>query len=129
MALPGSESPASDALGTVLVTGGSSGLGRAVVEAVGAAGGTPVVLDRADPPPGYEGMIVDLADGRAAEAAVHRIAGTPVSRSPSPSGRSTTAVGEVLERPRCRGPRRACEPWGAAGSFTHQRWSPSPRRC
>ena len=39
--------PAQDrtTLGTVLVTGGSSGLGAATVAAVVAAGGTPLVLD------------------------------------------------------------------------------------
>jgi NADP-dependent 3-hydroxy acid dehydrogenase YdfG len=59
-----------DAIGTVLVTGGSSGLGAAVVRAVAAAGGTPVVLDRVPPPFEVDHQIVDLADGRAAEAAV-----------------------------------------------------------
>ena len=33
-------------VGTVYVTGGSSGLGAAVVAAVAAAGGTPAVIDR-----------------------------------------------------------------------------------
>lgn len=57
-------------LGTVLVTGGASGLGAAVVQAVRQAGGTPVVLDRAEPASGVPHKVVDLADGRAAEAAV-----------------------------------------------------------
>src|SRR3954451_4633400 len=35
-----------------------------------------------------------------------------------PIGDRWCSVGEVLERPRCRVPRRACEAWGAAGSFT-----------
>jgi NAD(P)-dependent dehydrogenase (short-subunit alcohol dehydrogenase family) len=61
-------------LGVVLVTGGSSGLGLAVVEAVAAAGGTPVVLDLQPPPEGREGVQVDLADPRAAEAAVREVA-------------------------------------------------------
>ena len=60
-------------LGTVLVTGGSSGLGAAVVEAVAEAGGRPVVLDRVPPPAGVPHEVVDLADGRAAEAAVARV--------------------------------------------------------
>jgi NAD(P)-dependent dehydrogenase (short-subunit alcohol dehydrogenase family) len=61
-------------LGTVLVTGGSSGLGAAVVETVAAAGGRPVVLDRVTPPhPDADHELVDLADGRAAEAAVRRV--------------------------------------------------------
>jgi len=59
-------------LHTVLVTGGSSGLGAAVVEAVAGAGGTPVVLDLAPPAADVAHELVDLADGRAAEAAVRR---------------------------------------------------------
>jgi NAD(P)-dependent dehydrogenase (short-subunit alcohol dehydrogenase family) len=60
--------------GTVLVTGGASGLGAAVAAAVERAGGTPVVLDIAPAPEGMDGETVDLADGRAAEAAVRRAA-------------------------------------------------------
>ena len=41
-----------DTLGTVLVTGGASGLGAAVAGAVADAGGTPVVLDLRPPPDG-----------------------------------------------------------------------------
>jgi NAD(P)-dependent dehydrogenase (short-subunit alcohol dehydrogenase family) len=62
------------ALGTVIVTGGASGLGRAVAAKVAAAGGTPVVLDVATPDDGHEHEAVDLSDTAAAEAAVHRIA-------------------------------------------------------
>jgi NAD(P)-dependent dehydrogenase (short-subunit alcohol dehydrogenase family) len=61
-------------LGTVLVTGGASGLGAAVAAAVDASGGTPVVLDRAAPVDGVAWERVDLADPRAAEAAVARAA-------------------------------------------------------
>ena len=64
----------SDGLGTVIVTGGASGLGRAVARKVQEAGGTPVVLDRDAPPDGHEHEQVDLADTAAAEAAVHRVA-------------------------------------------------------
>jgi 2-dehydro-3-deoxy-L-rhamnonate dehydrogenase (NAD+) len=56
--------------GRVLITGGSSGLGAAVAEAVVAAGGTPVVLDIKAPDAGHAFVEVDLADTRAAEAAV-----------------------------------------------------------
>lgn len=59
-------------LGTVLVTGGASGLGAAVAAAVDKAGGRPVVLDRVAPESG-EHEIVDLADARAAEAAVTHV--------------------------------------------------------
>ena len=61
-------------VGTVLVTGGASGLGAAVAQAVDEAGGTPVVLDRRQPPFEVEHELVDLADGRAAEATVERVA-------------------------------------------------------
>ncbi len=60
---------------TVLVTGGSSGLGAAVVSAVAKRGGTAVVLDR-QPPLSTDGageyVQVDLADPAAAVAAVER---------------------------------------------------------
>jgi NAD(P)-dependent dehydrogenase (short-subunit alcohol dehydrogenase family) len=58
----------------VLVTGGASGLGAAVAQAVAAAGGTPSVLDRVEPGFPVDHELVDLADGRAAEAAVTRVA-------------------------------------------------------
>jgi NAD(P)-dependent dehydrogenase (short-subunit alcohol dehydrogenase family) len=60
-------------LGTILVTGGSSGLGAAVVDAVEKAGGTPIVLDIAEPQREVETEIVDLAHPRAAEEAVSRV--------------------------------------------------------
>ncbi len=60
-------------LGSVLITGGASGLGAAVVAAVRDAGGTPLVLDR-QPVSGVDAEQVDLADGRATEEAVRRIA-------------------------------------------------------
>ena len=53
----------------VLVTGGSSGLGAAVVEAVAKAGGRPFVIDRQAPADGVPWIDCDLADTRAAEAA------------------------------------------------------------
>ena len=56
-------------LGTVLVTGGASGLGAAVVEAVAADGGRPVVLDRVATGRDDD-VCVDLSDSRAAEDAV-----------------------------------------------------------
>jgi NAD(P)-dependent dehydrogenase (short-subunit alcohol dehydrogenase family) len=60
-------------IGTVLVTGGAAGLGRAVAVAVREAGGTPVVLD-ISAAPDFDHEVVDLADTRAAEGAVHRAA-------------------------------------------------------
>ncbi|MGW1061701.1 SDR family oxidoreductase [Micromonospora rubida] len=59
---------------TVLVTGGSSGLGAAVVTAVARAGGRPLVLDRNAPADGVPWIECDLADTRAAEAATRRLA-------------------------------------------------------
>jgi NAD(P)-dependent dehydrogenase (short-subunit alcohol dehydrogenase family) len=61
-------------LGTVIVTGGASGLGSAVAHAVHEAGGTPVILDLRRPANGFAGHAVDLADTRAAEAAVDAVA-------------------------------------------------------
>jgi NAD(P)-dependent dehydrogenase (short-subunit alcohol dehydrogenase family) len=60
-------------LGTVLVTGGASGLGRAIAEAVDKAGGTPVVLDLNEPSAALEWEQVDLADARATERAVEQV--------------------------------------------------------
>jgi NAD(P)-dependent dehydrogenase (short-subunit alcohol dehydrogenase family) len=59
--------------GTVLITGGASGLGAATAIAVAEAGGRPVVLDLVRPTADVEHEIVDLADGRAAEEAVRRV--------------------------------------------------------
>ncbi|MER7461256.1 SDR family oxidoreductase [Micromonospora sp. NPDC126480] len=59
---------------TVLVTGGSSGLGAAVVTAVAVAGGRPLVLDRQPPADGVPWVECDLADTRAAEAATRTLA-------------------------------------------------------
>ena len=56
-------------LGTVLVTGGASGLGAAVVQAVAKHGGRPVALDRVSTGQEDE-VVVDLSDARAAEEAV-----------------------------------------------------------
>jgi NAD(P)-dependent dehydrogenase (short-subunit alcohol dehydrogenase family) len=65
--------------GTVLVTGGSSGLGAATVRAVHAAGGRALVIDRNPPQAERKTEIsdfraVDLADTREAEDAVRDLA-------------------------------------------------------
>jgi NAD(P)-dependent dehydrogenase (short-subunit alcohol dehydrogenase family) len=57
-------------LGTVIVTGGASGLGAAVAAAVAEAGGRPVVLDRVAPSVPHEHVVVDLADTRRTEEVV-----------------------------------------------------------
>lgn len=63
------------ALGTVLVTGGASGLGAAIAQAVGDAGGRPMVLDRqaASGSGEAEHFQVDLSDTAAAERAVAEV--------------------------------------------------------
>jgi NAD(P)-dependent dehydrogenase (short-subunit alcohol dehydrogenase family) len=60
-------------LGTVIVTGGASGLGAAVAHAVAERGGKPVVLDLAPPQNGHPFRRVDLAQTRETEEAVERI--------------------------------------------------------
>jgi NAD(P)-dependent dehydrogenase (short-subunit alcohol dehydrogenase family) len=62
--------PDNGSLGTVLVTGGASGLGAAVAAAIRDEGGTPIVLDRNQP----ADELVDLSRPREAEEAVRRIA-------------------------------------------------------
>lgn len=57
----------------VLVTGGSSGLGAAVVAAVAKDGGRPYVIDRRPPADGVDWIECDLADTRAAEAATRTL--------------------------------------------------------
>ena len=57
-------------LGNVLITGGASGLGAATVEAVLAAGGRPLILDRNAPSLEVDHVRADLADRAATEAAV-----------------------------------------------------------
>jgi NAD(P)-dependent dehydrogenase (short-subunit alcohol dehydrogenase family) len=61
-------------LGTVVVTGGASGLGAAVAEAVHRRGGRPVVLDVNAPPNGFLFERVDLSNTREAESVVDRVA-------------------------------------------------------
>ncbi len=61
-------------IGRTLITGGASGLGAAVADAVAAAGGTPIVLDlrtEGSPHTAYKG---DVTDTRGVEALVARIA-------------------------------------------------------
>ena len=60
-------------LGTVLITGGASGLGAATAAAVQAAGGTPLILDRVQPTESVTYQQVDLADTAAAQAAVDAV--------------------------------------------------------
>ena len=59
---------------TVVVTGGSSGLGAAVAARLTTIGATPVVLDLRPPAPGLAYEQVDLADSKDTEEAVRRVA-------------------------------------------------------
>ncbi|MCO1576295.1 SDR family oxidoreductase [Crossiella sp. SN42] len=64
-------------VGVILVTGGASGLGAAVVRAVHEAGGTALVLDKDTPAadiPAKDALTVDLTDTAAAEHAVTQLA-------------------------------------------------------
>jgi len=56
----------------VLITGGASGLGAAVADAVAKDGGRPLVIDRQRPAAGLDWVECDLADTRAAEEATRR---------------------------------------------------------
>jgi len=62
-------------IGRIIITGGASGLGAAVADAVADAGGTPIVLDRAVPDdPRHETVRADVADTRALEGVITDLA-------------------------------------------------------
>jgi NAD(P)-dependent dehydrogenase (short-subunit alcohol dehydrogenase family) len=86
-AQPSSLSREPRAVGTVFVSGGSSGLGAAVVEAVQKYGGTPAVIDRAAPAGDVAFAQADLGDTAQAEQAVRDL----VSRVGPPSALVTAA--------------------------------------
>jgi NAD(P)-dependent dehydrogenase (short-subunit alcohol dehydrogenase family) len=86
-------------LGTVIVTGGASGLGEAVARAVAAAGGTPVVFDLATPSSGFAFERVDLARPREAEAAVERVAQAHGRLDGIVTAAGTDACGDILDVP------------------------------
>ncbi|AMM31384.1 short-chain dehydrogenase [Sinomonas atrocyanea] len=58
----------------ILVTGGASGLGAAIVDAAAAQGARPIVVDRQPAPEGVTGVVADLSVREEAEAAVARAA-------------------------------------------------------
>jgi NAD(P)-dependent dehydrogenase (short-subunit alcohol dehydrogenase family) len=93
-------------VGTVLVTGAASGLGRAVAEAVAVAGGQPVLLDRHDPRHGLVGdvadaptAIADLSDTRAAERAVAELAERAGGLDAVVTAAGTDACGRIEDVP------------------------------
>ena len=97
--------PSAELTGTVIVTGGASGLGAAVAGAVEAAGGTPVVLDLNPPPNGFAFERVDLSDTRAAEGTVERVAdahgglrGVVTAAGTDACGRLDDVPGDTWER-------------------------------
>jgi NAD(P)-dependent dehydrogenase (short-subunit alcohol dehydrogenase family) len=61
-------------LGNVLIAGGASGLGAATVRAVQRHGGTPLVIDIAQPADDVRYVYADLADTAGVEAAVREVA-------------------------------------------------------
>jgi NAD(P)-dependent dehydrogenase (short-subunit alcohol dehydrogenase family) len=91
-------------LGTVLVTGAASGLGRAVARAVAAAGGRPLLLDRVPVDPGPElgdalSAVTDLADGRGSEAAIEELIGAAGSLDAVVTAAGTDRCGALGDVP------------------------------
>lgn len=87
--------------GTVIVTGGSSGLGAAVVDLVRARGGSPVVLDRQSPADtaGLEWVKVDLSDPQAAHEAAREAAEAADHLTGVVTAAGTDACGRLVETP------------------------------
>jgi NAD(P)-dependent dehydrogenase (short-subunit alcohol dehydrogenase family) len=89
----------------ILVTGGSSGLGAAVVTAVTKSGGRPFVIDRQPPADAVPWVECDLADTRAAEAATRQVIeeagglhGVVTAAGMDVPGRLEDLPGDVWER-------------------------------
>jgi 2-dehydro-3-deoxy-L-rhamnonate dehydrogenase (NAD+) len=89
--------PAENGLGTVLVTGGASGLGAAIAAAVAAEGGTPVVLDLKPPPDGWAFRATDLSRPREAEAAVREVADEHGGLDAVVTAAGIDACGDILD--------------------------------
>ncbi len=86
-----------DDLGAVIVTGGASGLGAAIAEAVADIGGTPIVIDRRPPGRAMDYEVVDLVDARDAEAAVRRAAERHGGLSAVVTAAGTDACGRLVD--------------------------------
>ena len=84
---------------TVIVTGGASGLGRAVAGAVREAGWRPVVLDR-QPADGFEHELVDLSDTACAESVVRSVAERSARLAAVVTAAGTDACGPLERVPR-----------------------------
>ncbi|MDQ0575571.1 SDR family oxidoreductase [Agromyces albus] len=66
---------AGSTIGRIVITGGASGLGAAIADAVAAAGGTPIVLDRVVPGEApHETYEADVSETRELEALIDGIA-------------------------------------------------------
>ncbi|MDD9207921.1 SDR family NAD(P)-dependent oxidoreductase [Georgenia sp. 10Sc9-8] len=89
--------PSPREVGTVYITGGASGLGAALVDAVTAAGGTPAVLDRAQPRQDVPFVEVDLADSAAAAGAVEQLVERVGPPTAVVTAAGTDACGPLLE--------------------------------
>jgi NAD(P)-dependent dehydrogenase (short-subunit alcohol dehydrogenase family) len=83
--------------GTVLVTGGSSGLGAAVAAELQADGFEPVVLDRQPPANGFAYREVDLAYPRDAETAVREEAEARGGLAAVVTAAGIDACGDLLD--------------------------------
>jgi NAD(P)-dependent dehydrogenase (short-subunit alcohol dehydrogenase family) len=96
-------------LGTVLVTGAASGLGRAVAAAVHAAGGRPLLLDRVDcgdlareltgADSEVLSAVADLADTRSAERAVADLAARAGGLDAVVTAAGTDRCGRLVDVP------------------------------
>jgi NAD(P)-dependent dehydrogenase (short-subunit alcohol dehydrogenase family) len=95
--VPGETNGSRPDIGTVIVTGGASGLGAAVARAVADHGGTPVVLDVNEPEGGLAFVRVDLSDGRAAEQAVEQVAAEHGDLRGVVTAAGTDACGDFLD--------------------------------
>src|SRR4051794_9116281 len=100
--------------------------------AVGARTGPSRVLaasrreaQRGSGPPTEVGAVVREGDNQLAPGGTDHPARTPTTIPALSDG----TPGEVMERPRCRVPPRACERWGATGSFTRTPGRPASAPC
>ena len=84
-------------VGTVYVTGGSSGLGGAVVSAVLAAGGRPAVIDRVAPAQDVPYALADLADSLAAAGAVQALVESVGPPDAVGTAAGTAACGTLID--------------------------------
>jgi NAD(P)-dependent dehydrogenase (short-subunit alcohol dehydrogenase family) len=84
-------------MSTVIVTGGASGLGAAVVRRLGASA---VSLDIKEPGEGIDGETVDLADGAAVEQVIERVAERRGGIDGLVTAAGTDACGALADVPR-----------------------------